>query len=145
MSVSGDKITIQNKLEIHADNTISVPGCEPISSLSSNTLMINMQASGYRGPVIGLQEALALIPGSTVEMMYNSGGALGTIRRFFVLPYGPPPSPGYCSDGQPICRPDWYKILKDNARSTTAAEEETSQSVDDICNFFSLQNKSGIL
>ncbi len=142
MGVSGNRITIRNMLEIRADNTIAVPGCEPISSLTSNSLAENMDC---RGPVIDLATALEVIPGSTVVMMDNGGGALGTIRRFFVLPDGPPPSPANCEEGAAICRTDWYAIMKENARQITSETDEVQQSVDDICNFFSLHNRSDIL
>lgn len=144
MAISSS-ITIRNRLEIRPDNTIQVPGCEPISSLSSNTLAANMDCVGT---VIDLDVALEKLPGSTVVMIYNGGGALATIRRFFVLPDGPPPSPAVCNsldaNGNTTCRTDWYKIMKENARSITDVET-TEPTIDSICNFFSLRNRSEIL
>lgn len=148
MPISGNTITIRNVLEVRPDNTILIPGNEPISSLTSNTLAANMI---NKGSVIGLAEALILMPGSRVEHIYNGGGALGTIRRVLVMPDGPPPSPGNCNtakpgeDPIPICRKDWYQILRDNAKMTGQLESEKPPTVDGICNFFSLKNRSDIL
>lgn len=141
MSVSGHTITIANMIEIRPDNTIMIPGCEPISSLTSPTLAANMK---IKGSVIDVAQALRLIPGSRITSIYNGGGALGTIRRFFILPDGPPPSPGRCSDSPdvPACRPDWYAILKENATPITPTSQIPMTRPG--CDFFTLRDRSEI-
>lgn len=143
MSVSGHTITIKNLIEIRPDNTIMIPGCEPISSLTSPTLAANMN---FKGSVIDLHQALSLIPGSTITSIYNGGGALGTIRRFFVLPDGPPPSPANCSDNPeiPICRKDWYGILRENATPIAPSSQVPTTSKGG-CEFFTLRDRSEIM
>lgn len=96
-------INITNKLEVKPGNVIQVPGCEPISELSSNTLSANRDCNSS---IITLGAALAAIPGSTVEIAYNP-------KRFlFVLPEGPPTEFGCNSCDSGI---DWYQILRDAA------------------------------
>ena len=96
-------INIANKLEVRAGNIISIPGCEPLSEFSSNTLAANMSC---KSSVITLGAALEAIPGSTVEIHFNPKGF------YFVLPEGPPTLWG-CND----CNSgiDWYQILRDAA------------------------------
>jgi hypothetical protein len=94
-------ITIANKLAVRAGNIISIPGCEPLSGFSSNTLAANMSC---KSSVITLGAALEAIPGSTVEMSFNPK------MFYFVLPEGPPTVFGCntCDSGI-----DWYQILRD--------------------------------
>lgn len=94
-------ITIANKLSVLDGNIILLPGCEPLSEFSSNTLAANMAcASSY----ITLGAALEAIPGSTVEIQSNP-------KKFlFVLPDGPPPGFG-CNSCDSLT--DWYQVLKD--------------------------------
>lgn len=96
-------ITIANKLTVMDGNVISVPGCEPLSELSSLSLAANINCNAS---VITLAAALEAIPGSTVEIQYNP-------KKFlFVLPEGPPSKHG-CVSCTGI--DDWYQILRDSA------------------------------
>lgn len=95
-------ISIKNKLEVLAGNKILVPGCEPVSAFTSNSLAENRECSAT---VVDLADALEAIAGSTVIYMSNPR------RKFFVLPDGPPPSPDSC--GASCLREDWYQKLRD--------------------------------
>lgn len=96
-------IKIQNKLEILRGGKILVPGCEPTSAFTSTTLAENRNC---KMTVVDLTDALAAIPGATIEIWRNP------LTKFFVLPKGPPPSPDDCG---PNCVPqvDYYQILRD--------------------------------
>jgi hypothetical protein len=122
---SMSRILIKNKLEIRPGGVISVPGCEPTSSLTSTGLLNNIDCEAS---IIPLEDALALIPGSRVVRTMVPAGQNGT-GRFFELPEGPPPDGNYCG-----CPKDWYKILKENARVRDQSEEETQN--DDVCSGF---------
>jgi len=92
-------IKIANKLEIKRGNVIQVPGCEPLSAVTSFTLLTSNDCQNTQ---VTLEDALDAIPGSTVEMTLNPK------TRYFVFPDGPPPQFGctiqYCND--------WYAILR---------------------------------
>ena len=116
-------ITVKNKLEIKNGNVISVPGCEPISSLTGTSLLKNIECNAS---IIPLADALALIPGSRIIRTLIPAGQAGT-GRFFELPAGPPPNGNDCDN----CPPDYYAILRENAH---IEEEEESLSLDnDVC------------
>jgi hypothetical protein len=103
-------ITVKNKLEILPGNVISVPGCEPISSLTSTALARNLHCNAS---VIPVQEVLRLIPGSRIVQVMTPRGQQGTGTGIFVeLPEGPPPYGNVCP---PCCLPDWYAILRAHA------------------------------
>lgn len=108
-------IEIKNKLEIMPGNMISVPGCEPISSMSSLGLQQNFHCNAS---VIPVEDVLKLIPGSRIVRAFAIRGHIGT-GLFIELPAGPPTS----AECPSPCQPDWYAILRANAR-TRAAEEE---------------------
>ena len=76
-------IVIQNRLEVLGSDRILVPGCEPTSALSSDTLM---RFSSCGGATANLYEALEAIPGSKVEYQMNAGESNGVRKRWFVLP-----------------------------------------------------------
>lgn len=117
-------ITIKNKLEIQHGNVISVPGCEPTSSLTGTSLLKNIDCNAS---IIPLEDALALIPGSRVVRTLIPAGGAGT-GKFFELPEGPPPNGNDCDS----CPPDFYAILKENAR--IKEDEEDGLSLEgDIC------------
>jgi len=108
--------TVKNKLEIKNGNVIQIPGCEPISSLSSLALSRNIHCNAA---VIPLADALALIPGSRVVRVMMPRGHIQT-GLFFELPDGPPPDGFSCT-----CKlEDWYKILKDHARPPEEEKKE---------------------
>lgn len=111
-------ITIKNKLEVKAGNKIQIPGCEPLSSFSSPTLLENRKCNAT---LVDLSVALEAIPGSTIERFYN-GGSLQR-KFYFVLPEGPPPGYG-CTNGP--CVEDYYTILRD-----LGEEEENETTISD--------------
>jgi len=117
-------ITVRNKLEIRPGLVISVPGCEPTSSLTGTTLLSNLDCGAS---VISLADALRVIPGSRVVGTMTPTGHLGT-GLFFELPSGPPPD-GFECDCDVV---DYYKILRDNARPVE--EEEVVRS--GVCSGF---------
>jgi hypothetical protein len=97
----GRDISIANKLEILAGNVILVPGCEPTSAFTSTTLDANRKC---KTSVIAVHEALEVIPGATLEFLRNP------MKLFFVLPAGPPPTPG-CNSCSFL--EDYYQMLRD--------------------------------
>jgi hypothetical protein len=139
MPVSSHTISIQNLLEVRPGNVILVPGCEPTSAFTSDSLNINRECNAS---VISLEAAMEAIPGSTIRFMANGGFGLG-VRRFLVLPEGPPPSPADCNDDAPACRTDWYEVLRQNSETVAEEESETPLTVDDICEVFPLK-RNGI-
>ena len=96
---------IKNKIEVKPNNTLIVPGYEPLSAVTSITL--EREWRGENTSYIALSTALEVIPGSTVEYIVNPK------MRYFVLPSGPPPIGCPCTFGT-----DWYQILRDNAENT---------------------------
>lgn len=99
-------ITIKNKLEIKAGQKVQIPGCEPISSLTS--LELAREISCPCGSLIDVKDVLRLVPGSKVVRVFDLAGVIGT-GYFIELPNGPPPDGNDCPNG---CFPDWYKIMK---------------------------------
>lgn len=98
-------IEIANKLEVKRGNGalagfIQVPGCEPLSDLTSASLLANRECGTT---LVRLEDALEAIPGSSTTITYNP-----TIL-WFILPSGPPPAHG-CS-GNNTCT-DYYEILR---------------------------------
>ena len=94
-------IRIANKLEIQKGGWIKVPGCEPTSAITSPVLSASM-SEDCTSVLVRLEDAVAAIPGSTVETTYNPK------VQYFVLPYGPPPQHG-CN--YELCA-DWYAVLR---------------------------------
>jgi len=141
MPISSHTITIQNRLEILPGDVITVPGCEPVSAFTSPTLAANRECNGT---IIPLATAKEVIPGYSIVTMKNWGHQLGT-RRFFVLPSGPPPSPNKCNVGARQCVVDWYQILRDNAEPLPDnCGDDAPQTVDQMCDAFSLNTRCGI-
>jgi hypothetical protein len=106
-----DVITVRNKLEVHPGNNITIPGCEPVSSLTSTGLLKELQCSSS---VIPVKDVLRAIPGSKLVKLTSPTGQPGT-GWWLELPSGPPPDGQSCD-----CVPDWYSILK----SIIPAQEE---------------------
>jgi hypothetical protein len=102
----GRDISIANKLEVLAGNVLLVPGCEPTSAFTSVTLDANRKC---KSSVISVEEALEVIPGATLEFLRNP------TKMFFVLPFGPPPTPG-CNTCLSVT--DYYQLLRDNGDPT---------------------------
>ena len=94
-------VVIRRRLEAIGGRVIMVPGCEPTSAQTSITLSANMKGV-CNSSTVGLQAALAAIPGSYLEFGVNSGGLK---QIWFVLPDFPVDC---CDSGL-----DWYKILRD--------------------------------
>lgn len=107
-------INISNRLKIYNGNVIMLPGCEPLSEFTSQSLAANMSCSNS---YINLADALSAIPAATIIMFSNPK------EMFFVLPDGPPSKYG-CADCD--SQDDWYQILKDAVPSTTVQSESTS-------------------
>jgi hypothetical protein len=103
------EIMIKNKLEILNGNVITVPGCEPVSSVTGTSLLRNINCNAS---VIPVEDVLRLIPGSKIVKVMTPAGQNGT-GRFIELPSGPPPNANKCPK---ICLTDYYRILKENAK-----------------------------
>jgi len=112
-------IVIQNRLEVIGADRVIVPGCEPTSALSSTTLM---RFSDCGAATVNLYEALAAIPGSSMEYQINNGESNGVRKRWLVLP----PYELTCP-----CVPmlDSYAILKELAKK----EDEEENLLEDEC------------
>lgn len=110
------QITVQNKLEILPGHVIRVPGCEPVTSLTSTALSRNLDCNAS---IIPVEDALRLIPGSRIVRVLSPFGQTGT-GMFLELPNGPPHTGNLCPSD---CITDWYAILKENA-TTGEAEDE---------------------
>lgn len=109
-------ILVKNKLEVRASNVLSVPGCEPVSSLTGTALLRDLHC---KAAIIPVEDALRLIPGSRlVRTMIPAGNT--TTGLFFELPSGPPPNGNECNN----CGVDYYKILRENARVPDAEEAQ---------------------
>lgn len=105
-------ITIKNKLSVKSGNKVLVPGCEPVSGTSSTTILQNLDCLTSE---VDLADALAAIPGSTVEMILNPKQLL------FVLPSGPPTAAG-CTGCETT---DWYKLLRGIGQPSATETSET--------------------
>lgn len=102
-------ITISNKLEIRSGNKVVVPGCEATSSITSTTLLANQ---GCTTSEVALADALAAIPGATIEAILNPR------RLFFVLPSNP------AAHGCTSCvTTDWYKLLRSIGQPAAESNE----------------------
>lgn len=125
-------ISIRGRIEVLPGNKFMVPGCEPVSALTSVSLDENRVCATT---VVDLADALMVVPGSTVEMTYNPR------RKWFVLPNGPGPDPSQCD--QPGCCPsvpDWYAALRSIGNRTKVVQEEKPT---DLCNGFPLRGIFG--
>ena len=129
-----DIITIRNKLEIQSSNMVKVPGCEPITSMTSDTLARNMCCHASEIPV---EECLKLIPGSRIVIALRPTGTSST-GRFLELPAGPPPWGNECP---PCCVPDWYKIMRKHARVRQSIQDQPHEECSAF-GFSSCQNTS---
>lgn len=117
------RIEVKNRLEVLPGGIINIPGCEPVSAFSSNTLSINLSGSGCKASVISVEDALNAIPEARLVRVFKPRGFPGT-GLFFELPSGPPPDGNDCNC--PRSMTDYYKILKENATPIdyNAVEEE---------------------
>jgi hypothetical protein len=115
-----DIISIKNKLEIKLGEVVQVPGCEPLTSISSLELSKNMNCNAS---VIPVKDVLRLIPGSRMVRAFYPAGQSGT-GRFIELPNGPPHDGNKCPQD---CLEDWYRILRENARVPETEGSEADQ------------------
>jgi hypothetical protein len=83
---------------------VQIPGCEPISSLTSLRLA---QQISCPTSLIAVNDLLRCIPGAKLIRVHTPMGHLGS-GFFVILPSGPPPNENQCT-----CNPDWYKIMKE--------------------------------
>lgn len=101
-----NKIEIKNKLEVGQDGKVQIPGCEPVSSLTSLALLRNFRCDN---PRIHVKDILRIIPGSKLVRVTTPLGHIAS-GMFVELPSGPPPDGNECP-GE--CLPDWYKIMRE--------------------------------
>jgi len=118
-------IEIKNKLEVKPNGYVQIPGCEPISSLSSLELAKNISCECSQ---ILAEDVLRLIPGSKIVRIPNPQGNIAS-GYFIELPNGPPPFGNKCPAE---CLPDWYKILKDNCSSPPEPEDPLCEAIDNF-------------
>ena len=120
-------INIKNKL-IVIGNRVLVPGHEPLTENTTNSLSIAMQGVST---FLDVNKALELIPGSRLIVSNLDSGSFGH-NLLFELPSGPPPD-SICPRN---CFPDWYAILRDAAR----LECERKGSLLNDCDAYSIDN-----
>lgn len=104
-------IRIANKLEVKRGNVIQVPGCEPLSAVTSFTLLANNPCANTQ---VALADALDAIPGSSVQILLNPRTLV------FVLPDGPPSQYGCATE---TCN-DWYAILRELGEPVPEEEDQ---------------------
>jgi hypothetical protein len=104
----------QLSLEVMGFDQVIIPGCEPSSVITSDTLLRFQRCCGSTVP---LAKALEAIPGSTVRFQINSGINAGYRKRVLVLP---PRDLGCSCEPQP----DWHQVLRDLACNLKADEPE---------------------
>lgn len=96
------------------NNRITIPNCEPASTLSSKTLSAYLAKSGCNNTVVDVNKALEAIPGSFIE--YSINDRMGMRYKYFVLPGKDATCP--CPENV-----DYYGILKSIAEYEYPAEE----------------------
>jgi hypothetical protein len=111
--------TIRNMLEVIGLGKIQVPNCEASSEVSSSTFEVN-RAKYCKNTMVDLSDVLAAIPGSRVIYLNNTGG---TLKKFLVLPSGPP-RPYGCSGDCTVN--DWYQIIRDIANDEDTPSKSSS-------------------
>jgi hypothetical protein len=122
--MSLESISIHGWLEVLPGGVINLPGCEPVSALTSTTLDVNRKCNAS---IITLERAKELIPDAKVFMTHNP------IKWYFVLPNGPPSAPG-CPC---VSQEDWYQILRDGAEPVPGNEQDDTSSAEG-CNPFAI-------
>lgn len=104
-------IDIANALEIKHGDVILVPGCEPISTVTSVTLDTTRECNNAE---VSLSAALEAIPEATIRVTPNP------LTRWFVLPEGPS-TPHECP-----CRSieDYYELLRQIPSESQETEDQ---------------------
>lgn len=103
---------VSNKIEVRRGGYILVPGCEPLSNLTSPTLLANFEVCN--NTYVKLEDALEAIPDATIEYTYNP------FTRWFVLPSGSPAPEFGCRE---MTCDDWYAILRAIPSTNISADE----------------------
>ena len=98
-------IVIKNRLEVKSGSVVQIPGCEPVSSLTSLGLLKNFHCDNA---VLPVKVVLNLIPGSKLVKVMTPEGHIST-GWFVELPSGPPRDGNKCPAD---CLPDWYAMLR---------------------------------
>lgn len=98
--MSYETIQIELRLDILPNNKVPVPGCEPISNITSRTLQ---QRQHCQCVYVDLVDVLAAIPQARVEFGTNWGNG-GYRKKWLILP----------PHSQICCIPytDWYALLR---------------------------------
>jgi hypothetical protein len=110
-------IEIKNRLMM-IGNKVLVPGQEPLSEQTTNSLSVSMQGSSC---FLDVNKALEIIPGSRIVISSLDSGTFGHNKQF-ELPSGPPPNGNECPRN---CFPDWYAVLREVA--VTYADQTNGQ------------------
>lgn len=77
-------ITISLQLEVQANNKVFIPGCEPVSSISSKTLASYMAKCDYcENPMVDVDLILEEIPGTYLKLGNNFGR--GNMRQKWLV------------------------------------------------------------
>lgn len=76
-------ITIANRIEVRGSDQVLIPGCEPTSALTTDTLS---RFNTCCAATVNLDDALAAIPGSRIEWQTNNGSMSGSRKKWLVLP-----------------------------------------------------------
>lgn len=124
-----DIFHIASRFEVLRGNKLMIPGNEPASDVTAISMEENRVV---KATVIDLARALAVIPGSTVELTYNPR------RYWFILPSGPGPDPSNCDTNGCNSNPDWYQILRD-----AGDEIKVPAKSEGVCNAFPLRTIFG--
>lgn len=111
--------TISHQLEVTPGNKILVPGCEPTSALTSDTLN---RLQDCNAAIVDVYVALNAIPGSYLKFGHNFNRG-NTRQKWFVLPPIDPSCPCVKYD-------DYYAILKEVAEP--ADEDDTDFSACEV-------------
>jgi hypothetical protein len=101
--MSQTDITISFQLQVQADNTIIIPGCEPTTAISSAALSYSLALNGCEHPKVPVNLILEKIPGTYLK--YGWDFNLGYNQTWLVFP------PYYTGCPCPF-KPDWYDMLR---------------------------------
>ncbi len=122
-------IAIQRKISILAGGIIIVPGTEPSTAVTSTTLELELRKAGRQSPaIVDLKAALALIPGSSVEIISNTNSYA---MKFLVLP-------AQDVDDCNCNNIDYYEILRGAARQASDEEKQAITSCSSIDDYTQL-------
>lgn len=116
------RISVSRGMNVLPGGRIIIPGTEPSTTVTSTTLEVEIRKLGIPVPaIITVKDALALIPGSRVELLENYGAP---IQQLYILPEHNLDCP--CER-----EADYYKIMRDNSRPAT--EDEALELMNNEC------------